>query len=98
MCDNHPHFKDFADEPESLEGKKKKIEEILNIEILVIGFRVSRSKLKEGEYLTLQFEKGREKHILFTGSEVLMKQIVKYKDKIPFYTKMVKHGDYYTFS
>ena len=39
MSANHPKFSDFAEEEAPLEGEKKKIEEILNTEILVIGFR-----------------------------------------------------------
>lgn len=98
MCGEHQHFNDFAEEPETLEGEKKKIEEILNLEILVTAFRIGRSKYKDKNYLTLQFENNREKYILFTGSEVLMKELEKYKDKIPFYTKIVRRGNYYTFS
>lgn len=43
MKDAPPHFCDFADEEEPLEGKKKKIEDILNLEILVIGYKVGKS-------------------------------------------------------
>ena len=39
MSGNHPKFSDFAEEEEALEGEKRKIEEILNTEILVIGYR-----------------------------------------------------------
>ena len=82
MSENHPKFSDFADEKATLEGEKKKIEEILNTEILVIGFRIGKSKhYKDRNYLTLQFENGGTKHILFTSSEVLIDQ----SQKMPFY-------------
>jgi len=86
MDKNHPKFSDFADEETSLEGEKKKIEEILNTEILIIGFRIGKSKYKDRDYLTLQFENGGDKYIVFSGSGVLMKQVQKYDDKMPFYT------------
>ena len=48
----YPHFGEFAEEEAPLEGKKKKIEEILNTEILVIGFRIGKSKYKDRNLLT----------------------------------------------
>ena len=44
-------FSDFSEEEVGLEGDKKKIEEILNTEILVISFRIGKSKYKEKEYI-----------------------------------------------
>ncbi|MFA5408098.1 MAG: hypothetical protein WC343_04925 [Bacilli bacterium] len=98
-----PRFCDFADERKRLEGTKLKIAEIVNQEIRVTGFTVEPSKYaKENpgskERLMLEFIIEGEKHILFTGSEVLIAQIQKYQDKVPFYTT-IKHIDrYYTFS
>ena len=97
MDENHPKFSDFADEETALEGEKKKIEEILNTEILIIGFRIGDSKhYKNRKYLTLQFENGGTKHILFTSSAVLIKQTQKYEDKMPYYTIVKKVNSYYT--
>ncbi|MCD6214935.1 MAG: hypothetical protein J7J46_08190 [Candidatus Desulfofervidus sp.] len=96
MGGEYPRFSDFAEEEAPLEGKKRKIEEILNIEILVTGFRIGKSKYKDKDYLTLQFENGNKKYIVFTGSEVLLKQAQKYADKIPFYTTIRKVNSYYT--
>lgn len=92
----YPHFGDFAEEEAPLEGEKKKIEEILNTEILVIGFRIGKSKYKDRNYLTLQFENGGDKYIAFSGSGVLMKQVQKYTDKMPFYVTIKKVNSYYT--
>ena len=96
MSGEYPRFSDFAEEEQPLEGKKRKREEILNIEILVTGFRIGRSRYKDRDYLTLQFENGNKKYIVFTGSEVLLKQVQKYADKIPFYTTIRKVNNYYT--
>jgi len=49
-----------------LRGEKKKIEEILNTEILVIGYRIGKSKYKDRNYLTLEFENGGGKYIVFS--------------------------------
>lgn len=92
----YPHFGDFAEEEHPLEGKKKKLEEILNIEILITGYRVSDSRYKERKYITIQYKNGDEEYIVFTGSEVLQKQIEKYKDKIPFFATIKKINKYYT--
>jgi hypothetical protein len=93
---NPPRFSDFSEEAKVLEGKKKKIDEILNIEILVTGYRVRDSRFKEKTYLTIQYKNGDEEYITFTGSEILQKQIEKYKDKIPFYATIKKINKYYT--
>lgn len=96
MSDEYHKFSDFADEEVGLEGDKKKIEEILNKEILVIGHRIGKSKYKDKNYLTLQFENGGDKYIVFTGSGVLIKQVQKYEDKIPFHTTIKKVNSYFT--
>jgi hypothetical protein len=99
MIENHPKFSDFADEKATLEGEKKKIEEILNTEILVIGHRIGKSKhYKDRDYLTLQFENGGTKYVLFTSSGVLIKQAQKYEEKMPYFTTIIQRDDYYTMS
>ncbi|MBC8522181.1 MAG: hypothetical protein H8D26_09405 [Methanomicrobia archaeon] len=96
MDEGHQRFSDFTEEEVPLEGKKRKIEEILNIEILITGFRIGKSKYKDKDYLTLQYENGKEKYITFTGSEVLIKQTQKYAEKMPFYVTIRKVNNYYT--
>lgn len=95
----YPRFADFADEVKPFEGDKKKIEEILNKEILIIDFKVKDSKQREGtEYVTIQFILDEKTYIVFTGSNVLIEQLEKYKDNIPFYTQIKKINKYYTFT
>ena len=99
MDDGYPHFRDFTDEKPQLEGERKNIGEILNIEILITGYRIRKSKYYKGkDYLTLQFENGGAKHIIFTSSEPLIDQVKESdeKKKIPFHTTIVKRGSYYT--
>lgn len=97
----HKRFSDFAEEPELLNGSKLKIEEILNKEILIMGFKISDSKFSKSnnpKCLTLQFELDDKKHVIFTGSSVLVNQIEKYKDEIPFLTIIEKVDKYYSFT
>ena len=96
MSSNKYHyFSDFATEDKPLEGEKKKLDGILNVEILIIGFKIGKSKYKDENYLTLQFDINNNKYILFTGSVVLSDQMQKYQDEIPFYTKIKKIKNYY---
>lgn len=95
----YPRFSDFAEESKTFEGEKKKIEEILNKEILVLDFKLKESKHhQDTQYLTLHFKENDTIFILFNGSRVLADQLEKYKDNFPFYATIKKIGKYYTFS
>jgi hypothetical protein len=92
-------FSDFSQESQRFDGDKVKIEAILNKEIKIIGARIAPSKRNEGnKYLTVQFEMEDSKYIIFTGSSVLIDQLTKYNDEIPFMTTVRKIGNYYTLS
>ena len=88
-------FTDFAEE-NILDGDKIRIDDVINEEITILNFRVKESKLKEGDYLTLQISKDNKKHVIFTGSHVLIDQIKKYKDEIPFLATIRKINKYYS--
>jgi hypothetical protein len=90
----YPQFSDFATEDKPLDGEKRKLDDILNIEILITGFKVGKSKYRDKNYLTLQVEIDNDKYVLFTGSAVLTNQVQKYMEKIPFYTKIKKIKNY----
>jgi hypothetical protein len=94
----YPKFSEFAKESTTLDGEKMKIKEILNQEILVLGHSIHRSKFKDNNYLTLQFEVSNKRCIIFTSSCVLMDQIEKYADKIPFLAVIRDFGKYYAFT
>lgn len=92
-------FSDFADETKSFEGDKKKIEEILNKEILIVDFKIKDSKQhKNTYYATIQFSVDNNLYIAFTGSNVLIEQLNKYENNVPFYTTIAKINKYYTFT
>lgn len=93
----YPRFSNFADEIKLFEGNKKKINDILGIEILIIDFKIKDSKQhKNTQYITIQFKIKDIYYIVFTGSKILMEQINKYKSNLPFYTSIKKINKYYT--
>ena len=81
-------------------GDKIKMDRILNIEIVIHGFKIDDSKHKENtKCLTLQIEKSGNKHVVFSGSKILMQMIQKVpKDSFPFTTTIVKHNEYLQFT
>ncbi|UGB31720.1 hypothetical protein [Metabacillus sp. B2-18] len=95
-------FSDFASDDAILTGDKMKLNDILGKELIVKGYKVADSKYKRGNgadrVLTLQFELGGVDHITFTGSNVLIDQVEKYKDEMPFVSKIEKVNNFYSFS
>lgn len=95
------HFSDFAKDDKIMDGKKIKIENVLNKEIEITGYKITESQYKKdnnNSCLTLQFILNGEKHVLFTGSNVLIEQIEKYKQEMPFLAIIIKVDKFYTFS
>ena len=91
-------FKDFVKEP-ILDGDKLKIDDILNQEIIILGCIIKDSRYAKndsGKYLTLQFELNEKKYIVFTGSDVLIDQMGKYEDEVPFVSTIRKINRYYS--
>jgi hypothetical protein len=94
-------FNEFAQETRPLEGLKLKIDEAINREMLVLDFKIRESRFEKKDCekcLTIQFSILGILHVLFTGSNVLIDQIQKYKEEIPFITTIKKIDRYYTFT
>ena len=94
-------FSDFCQEARPLDGTKAKIVAVPNREILVIGYKVTHSKYNSNGYgkcLTIQFEVGVARSVMFTGSAVLIDQLEKYGGEIPFSATIKKIDRYYTLS
>ena len=101
MSSQPKRFSDFCQEAKPLDGAKTKIEDALNREILITGFKITHSKYNDnghGKCLTLQYEVDGGRNVMFTGSTVLIDQIEKYGDEIPFVTTVRKIDRYYTLS
>ncbi|MCQ2581642.1 MAG: hypothetical protein MJ170_01520 [Alphaproteobacteria bacterium] len=94
-----PRFSVFARDKLPMPGVKKRLDEILNREILITDFRVTNSKQQQNRHcLQLQFVLDDEVCVCFTGSSVLLNQIQEAKDNIPFHTIVVKIDRYYSLS
>ena len=95
-------FKDFDIKPDVLNftGDKIKMDRIVNVEIEVHDYKIGPSTINEGtECLTLQIEKKGEKHIVFTGSKILIQMIKQVpENKFPFKTTITRDNEYYEFN
>lgn len=92
-------FGDFAEEESPLDGGKIKLDDLLNRELTVTGYKIRVSRFKEkgsGRCLTLQVEIDNAKHVAFTGSQVLIEQMEKYGHQLPFLVTIKKIDRYYT--
>jgi hypothetical protein len=95
----YQRFGDFAEGSKPFEGDKKRIDDILNQEILITDFKIRESKKRQdSSYATIQFQQEENNFIVFTGSTVLIDQLEKYKNNLPFYTTIKKIDRYYTFT
>jgi len=91
-------FSDFAKDT-ILDGEKAKLEDVLNVEIKVLGYNIKNSKYSKnssGKYLTLQIERDNRRYVVFTGSDVLIDQLEKHGHEIPFVTTIRKINRYYS--
>lgn len=96
---NYPHLRDFAKpgkDEDPLDGEKKKINEILDKEILILNFRIQKSKIKDGNYMIVQFELDNKKYVIFTTARRLLKKLPRYEDKMPYHGTIIQKYKYYT--
>ena len=92
-------FSEFATEESQFEGDKVKIDDLLNKEIVVSDYKIGKSKYEgKGNYLTIQVKIENQLKVIFTGSEVLIKQCEKYQEEMPFMAIIKKVDRYYSFS
>jgi len=91
-------FKDFAKE-NILDGEKCRMDDIINQEVKIVGCAIKNSRYSKnnsGKYLTIQFEHNNKKQIAFTGSDVLIEQMEKYSEEMPFLATIRKINRYYS--
>lgn len=94
-------FKDFNIEVEvkAFVGDKIKISKVLNRSIVVFGFKVENSKYNTGKCLCMQIELNGVKHIIFTGSTILLDSIQKVPTEgFPFETTVIEENEMYQFT
>lgn len=94
-------FSDFNTDLQPLDGEKIKIDDILNIEVNVIGYNIRKSKFGKnasGKCLAMQIEINGDRRVVFTGSDVLIGQLERYGEQIPFLAVVRKIDRFYTLS
>ncbi len=93
-------FSEFAKKSDiRLEGEKVSIASVFDRNIAIWAYRIMQSRaVKNKEVMQLQFsyEGDETKYILFTNSEVLMRQLKEYEANLPFAAKIIKTGSCYT--
>lgn len=85
--------------PDNLMGEKIKIAKVLGKEVLVKDFKLTDSKYEKTKHcLTIQVELNGEDKVIFTGSEMLRKQIEQIDKKdFPFLATIANINDTYQF-
>lgn len=95
-------FSDFAEDEVHLEGNKKPFSELVGKQIVVWSSRQMQSQYESDKCVMFQFsftEDG-EKFVTWTGSKVVLEQMEKYKEQMPFETTIQqrKSGKHYYFT
>lgn len=80
-------FADLPLEKRDVWVEKVKISEVIGKEIVITGFTIVPSKYGNNEQATrIDFELNGEKHICFTSSALLRKQLESTRDEMPYMT------------
>jgi hypothetical protein len=92
-------FTEIARDKLPMPGVKKRLDEVLNKQILITDFRIRDSKRRAGtQCLQIQFLMDNDVCVAFTGSTVLADQMEFIKEKLPISTVILKIDKYYSFS
>lgn len=91
-------FSDVAKDDIRLAGEKLKLQEIVDKRIVVTGYKITKSKFKEDNYVAIQYDLDDEQHVTFTGATVLIEQLKKYGEEVPFETTIKRMGKFYSFT
>lgn len=91
-------FSEIAKDDIHLAGDKMSLQEVVGKQIIVTGYKITKSKFKEDNYVAIQFDLGGEQHVTFTGAMVLIEQLKKYGEHVPFETCIKRLGKFYSFT
>ena len=96
-------FSDFCKE-QNLQGKKLSINKLANKEIEVINYRLTSTKFSSNcAQIQFRLLSKDTVFVTFTSSKVLIRQLIQYKEELPFFA-FIRNGkskdgnSYYTFS
>lgn len=71
-------FREIAKDDIHLAGEKINLQDIVGKPIVVTGYKITKSRFKEDNYLAIQYDLEGEQHVTFTGATVLIEQLKKY--------------------
>jgi hypothetical protein len=94
-------FSDFAQEECRFSEDKIPLDNVVGKQIVVHAYYLQKSNFKDSlnkERMTMLIEFGGEKRVVFTKSEVLIRQMRQYEKHLPFETIIIHPKRYYTFS
>ena len=90
-------FSDLPAAKREVWAEKLKISEVLGSEITITGFTVLASKYsKNTDVVRIEFEKDGCKHICYTGSILLRKQLEATEDELPYVATIVEKNHWLT--
>ncbi len=92
-------FSDFCDQ-KILDGEKMPINNVLDRDLVVLNFSERNSKYAkqaDDKYIIIQIMLDGVNKVIFTASEVLREQLIKYRDMLPFSAQIIHNGKYFTF-
>ena len=99
----YARFSDFFTTQHVLDGEKTKITSILNKEIIILDFKVKKSRYETDRYCAVQFaypEDENTHYVFFTGSGVIINMLEESKaeEHLPFLTTVRQINKYYVLS
>ena len=91
----------YVSDRKSLDGTKLQLCDLINKEIIVVDYSLTKSKCKNTENcLTIQFtypDEPERMHVVFTSSMVLIKQIQQVEQHLPLVATIKSVHNYYVF-
>ncbi len=95
-------MKRFSDLPASkreIWAEKVKISDVIGVEIVITGFSVIPSKYgQDQEAIRIEFTKDESKHICYSSSALLRRQLESTADELPYVATIVEKNHWLTLS
>ncbi len=95
-------MKRFSDLPASkreIWAEKVKISDVIGVEIVITGFSVIPSKYgHDQEAIRIEFTKDESKHICYSSSALLRRQLESTADELPYVATIVEKNHWLTLS
>jgi len=91
-----PSFGDVYQKPRiDYRGERINVDSLVGQEFVIQEYKILPSKYSEGNYALMQIEIKGKPYIFSTGSSVVLDQLSRVSDKLPFKAKLTKQKRYY---